>query len=290
MSEKVLLKTEAVARFVAEGFLSFEALIPEEVNQAFLQEFSAAGEAPNVRLPAFLPGTRWSECAWGKSLSRLLQHPVVLGAIQSLVGESPIFDHHHIHVAQPQAHTAQHNHQDSTVDPRETAFDIQLMYFPHEVTSEMGGTRYIPGTHLRRVHESQIARYQNLKGQVRVCCPAGTVLVLHHGLWHGAGRNTSAVPRFMYKLRLQPSGPQIRLWETSDLDDSDLQRWQRPIFHGPPSTVPDSIPEILMKPHPWFDNEGRLEYINRIRLWRALLGRPEVDIDYWMTRLETPKA
>ena len=81
MSEMVLLKTEAVARFVAEGFLSFEALIPEEVNQAFLQEFSAAGEAPKVRLPAFLPGTRWSDCAWGKTLSRLLQHPVVLGAI-----------------------------------------------------------------------------------------------------------------------------------------------------------------------------------------------------------------
>ena len=41
--------------------------------------------------------------------------------------------------------TAQHYHQDSTVDPS-MAFDVQLFYAG--VTEPMGGTRFLPGSHL----------------------------------------------------------------------------------------------------------------------------------------------
>ena len=41
-----------------------------------------------------------------------------------------------------------------------------------------------------------------------------------------------------------------------------------------------------MKSQKWFDNEERLEFINRVRLWRELIGDKKVDIDYWLTRLE----
>ena len=61
-----------------------------------------------------------------------------------------------------QRQMSQVNHQDSTIDPRIT-FDIQLFYFPTDVTKEMGGTRYHPGTHLRIVNEMGIAKYQNFK-------------------------------------------------------------------------------------------------------------------------------
>ena len=42
-----------------------------------------------------------------------------------------------------------------------------------------------------------------------------------------------------------------------------------------------------MTPEPWFEQDtGRLEYINRIKLWRYISGDPEFDADYWMTRVE----
>ena len=65
------------------------------------------------------------------------------------------------------------------------AFDIQLFYFPQEVTEPMGGTRFLPGSHLRVVSEAAISRYQNIVGQQHVVCPAGTVLIFQKGFGTG---------------------------------------------------------------------------------------------------------
>ena len=282
-----LLNTEEMARFVSDGFLIFESIIPKNVNDLFLKEFINRKADANLLIPDLPPGVHLNDCNFREIITSVLSQPIVSGAISSLVGDNPIFDHHHIHVAKPNSTTSQHNHQDSTIDPRENVFDIQLLYFPHEVEDNMGGTRYIPGTHLRRVHESQIARYQNMKGQKRVTCPSGTVFIFHHGIWHGAGSNQSKKNRIMYKIRLQPATKQTKLWDTSDLNPERIKLWNRPIFHGNPKKNNDPIPKILMKPQKWFDNEGRLEFINRVRLWRELIGDNKIDIDYWLTRLES---
>jgi hypothetical protein len=42
-----------------------------------------------------------------------------------------------------------------------------------------------------------------------------------------------------------------------------------------------------MTPEPWFEQDtGRLEFLNRIRLWRYLTDDPTYDADYWLTRVE----
>ena len=115
----------------------------------------------------------------------------------------------------------------------------------------MGGTRYVPGTHLRIVSESAIARYQNIRGQQHVVCPAGTLIFMHHGIWHGGGVNRSDEVRYMFKIRLNPSVPQVRLWDTSDLSDEDFQ--QRPIFFRKEPTNPNDIASLLTRPQPWFE-------------------------------------
>ena len=280
-----LLKTEEMARFVSDGFLVYESIIPKNINDLFIKEYINNKSDANLLIPHLPPGVHFNKCNFGEIIASVLSHPIISGAIHSLVGENPIFDHHHIHIAEPNNTNSQHNHQDSTIDPRENVFDIQLLYFPHEVKDNMGGTRYIPGTHLRRVHESQIARYQNMKGQKRVTCPSGTVIIFHHGIWHGAGSNQSSIKRIMYKIRLQPAIKQIKLWDTSDINPKRIKHWNRPIFHGNPDKNNDPIPKILMKSQKWFDNEERLEFINRVRLWRELIGDKKVDIDYWLTRL-----
>ena len=290
-----LLTTSQVAEFAAKGCLRFDGLIDSDLNQEFLDLFAedigSDDRYVNRVIPNCKPGTYVSQAfPQDHPLSKILAQPVVAGTLKSLMGTNPIFDHHHVHMTFPNRSRVQTNHQDSTIDLRSKNFDIQMIYFPHEVNDKMGGTRYIPGTHLRTVHESQIARYQNIRGQIRVTCPAGTIIFFHHGIWHGGGKNTSDVPRIMYKLRLQPSGSQSLQWDTSDLTEERIKSWQRPIFHAFGKREEDDVPSKLMSHEPWFDNTSRLEYMNRVRFWRTLLNDAELDIDYWLTRVENEPA
>ncbi len=301
-----LLSSAQVATFVARGFLRFDAAVPASINDRFMKEAGKVSElkagekigkaylevfAKN-RIPEVPAGTPLAEAYTPKSaLGRLMALPLVRGAIQSLLGKDPIFDHQFLHVTFPprfheasdRENVSQHTHQDSTIDPR-LSFDVQMMYFPHAVTREMGGTRFIPGTHLRKVSEVALGRYQNIKGQQHMVCEAGTLLFLHHGVWHGGGVNLAERTRYMFKIRMRASGSQVRQW---DVDDTARPNGQRAIFFTKSPPERDTVETILTTPEPWFEQDtGRLEYVNRIKLWRYLSGDPTYDADYWLTRLE----
>lgn len=305
-AEPVLLTTAQMAQFAARGFLRFDAVVPQAINRAFLEQ---VGDVPedeitgvgdhyrkvmrSAAVPRVPAGTPLDEAyAEGSPLRALVELPHVRGAIESLVGPRPTFDHHFLHITFPprfylrrdQVPKAQHWHQDSTIDPRR-AFDIQLMYFPHEVTPEMGGTRFLPGSHLRIVSEAAISRYQNIRGQQHMVCPAGSLLIVHHGIWHGGGMNVGERLRYMFKIRLAPRVRQEGLWDTSDL--SGPPHPQRPIFWTGGQDRENGIAAILTRPEPWFEADTmRLEYINRARFWRYLTGDATFDADYWLTRIE----
>ena len=285
-----LLTTQQMALFVARGFLRFDALVPESINHTVLSAIEAGGAQDGLlirdsEVHSYPPGTPLSECYVDQpSLRQLLELPSVRGIIRSLVGKDPLFDHHAIHHCPPNQNTAQYTHADSIIDTR-TNFDIQLMYYPHEITKGMGGTRYIPGSHFRRVNEMAIARYQNVKGQQHVICPAGTLLVMHHGIWHGGGRNQSDKPRYMFKIRLNATEKQVKLWDISDLDEKSVG--PKAIFDPDAYTHRDRIQTIFELPEKWFPmDEGRLEIVNRIKLWRHLVGDDSFDSHYWLSRLE----
>jgi hypothetical protein len=130
-----LLSTREVAQFAARGFLRFDGLVGAEQNEAFLHELEAGFAGPK---PA---GTPLAECYEpGSGIARLLALPRVQGALHSLLGPGPVFDHHFFHVLDGRPSRPQPLHQDSTIDTR-TAFDVQLFYYPQAVTEEMGGTR-----------------------------------------------------------------------------------------------------------------------------------------------------
>lgn len=302
------LASTQMASFAARGLLRFDGRVPADINEQFLDEAGrlrtpTADTEPqsvleenralmrNNRIPQVPAGTPLLEAYdTDTALGRLVRLGWVRGAIESLVGPGSLLDHHFLHLTFPPSFrggrpgVSQNTHQDSTIDPR-SAFDIQLMYFPHAVTAAMGGTRYVPGTHLRVVSEAAIGRYQNMLGQQQVVCPAGTLIFAHHGLWHGGGGNRSDCVRYMFKIRLNPTVRQQRLWDTSDLGPDDFA--QRPIFHVKSPRSADHIHSILTTPETWFENDtGRLEYINRIRFWRFLLGDETFDADYWVTRIE----
>ena len=79
--------------------------------------------------------------------------------------------------------------------------------------------------------------------------PAGSVLVFHHGLWHSGRGNVSGPDRLMYKLRLNPSVSQVRLWDAGDLDE----RQNGPDDHIFARFDRSSVAAILRRPELWWE-------------------------------------
>jgi hypothetical protein len=247
-----LLNSKQVARFVADGYLEFPEVVPPALNEAVLRDIASM---PHREL--------WRQ---SDAIRAVFDLPALRGVTESLVGPESMYDHHAVHVV-PGGHTeGQFWHGDAIIDTS-LRFDIQFMYFPDDTPREMGGTMILPGSHFRRISCFDITRHHNFLGQKAMACKAGSVYVLHMGMWHCAQPNRTERTRYMFKLRLNPSVRQLRLWDTGDSDDPQ-------------------IGGILHTNHAWYGNEDRIEVVNRIRLWRFLTGNAAYDTGYWMTRIE----
>jgi hypothetical protein len=258
-----LLSSVQMANFVADGLLRFDELIPAEINDAAMRELEEKSISFGYEPQGQPLSNLWRE---SNGFGAMIRTPQVQGIIHSLLGPDPLYDHHCPHRVPPGHLEGQVWHADAIIDTR-LHFDIQLFYFPHDTPREMGGTMFLPGSHLRRIHESDIGRYQNFLGQMPIVCKAGTLVVGHHGLWHCAQPNQTDRLRYMFKLRLNPTVRQLCLWNTDDLDSPE-------------------IGGILFRNHRWYGNDDRLEYANRIKLWRFLTGNERYDAHYWLTRIE----
>ena len=251
------LKSIEMAEFVSMGMLRFDELIPEELCARAIEEIQKGQHAGPIYRNF---GKTLSE-VWGDSVMKdIVNLPRFAGAIESLVGPDPYFDHWCAHQVAP--HQIRHAdlHQDAIFDSRFGAFDIQFSIFFHDVPREMGGTLFVPGTHFRPVQERAIQRYHHVRGSAPSLVKAGTVVFWHHNLWHGARSNSTDEIRTMFKTRLNPRVPQVQLWDTSDLDDP-------------------SIPGVLNASQPWMGADYRPEKVQRLRLWRSLTADPDYDID-----------
>ncbi|OGG55454.1 MAG: hypothetical protein A3F84_15005 [Candidatus Handelsmanbacteria bacterium RIFCSPLOWO2_12_FULL_64_10] len=254
-----------MARFVNDGFLRFDELAPDNLNRA------ACAEMEQGLLGVEPMGAPFRSLWPGRAIKKVFCLPEVEGIIHSLVGPDPQYDHHAVHIVDAGHLIGQTWHADAIIDVRTTHFDIQVFYFPHDTPREMGGTMLLPGSHYRRISETDIARYQNFVGQTPLICKAGTVVVVHHGIWHCAQPNRTDRRRYVFKLRLNPTVRQVRLWNTDDLDNPE-------------------IPVILNAKHKWYGNEGRIEVVNRIKFWRSLTGNDRFDVLHLLSRIENRPA
>lgn len=263
IDDRYLLTSVQMANFVADGLLRFDELVPEEINREAMREIEEELISRSYERQGQPLSCLWQE---SRGFGAMIRLPQVQGIIRSLVGPDPLYDHHAFHRVPAGHREGQVWHADAIIDTR-LHFDIQLFYFPHDTPREMGGTMFLPGSHLRRIHESDIGRYQNFLGQMPMVCKAGTLAVGHHGIWHCAQPNQTDRLRYMFKLRLNPTVRQLRLWNTDDLGSPDIER-------------------NLFRNHRWYGNDDRLEYVNRIKLWRFLTGDDQYDAHYWLTRIE----
>lgn len=302
MDQLPLLSTDQMASFVARGFLRLDAVVPADVNDQAMEELPALfrswldefrGASPHAadgggEAEAPLPrsGTVLADAyPAGSAFGRMVRVPAVAGAIASLVGPDPVVDHHFVHIKGAGDLHAQGLHCDAIIDDG-PGFDIQLFWFPHDVAPREGGTRWIPGSHLRRVNMDDVARYHHLAGEQYFSGDAGTVVIFHQGLWHAGAPNHGSRNRVMGKLRLNPTVAQVRLWDTSDLEPrnrADDHIWAR--------MEPGQVASELRRNEPWYEpSVHRLETVQRARLWRHLTGDPAFDVDWYLTRTERRAA
>jgi hypothetical protein len=242
-----------MARFVASGYLRYDNMIPKYLCAECRDEMEDCGGYLAVGTPF--------EDTWPKStaLGQAFRLPKVKGLIDSLVGPEPLYDHHAAHLVKARHTTGPDMHQDSVIDFRPDYFDIQLSFFPADTPDEMGGTFFVPGSHFRNVRTGEIRGYQHIVGKLWANCPAGTIYVWNTRVWHGARSNHSDEDRYMFKLRLNPARPQIRLFNTTSLDDPEID-------------------SILSTAHGWEGDEMRYEIMKRVQLWRYVSGQPDYDM------------
>ncbi|MEE2659219.1 MAG: phytanoyl-CoA dioxygenase family protein [Candidatus Latescibacterota bacterium] len=260
--KKNLLSSVQMAQFVASGYLRFDNMVPRDLCEACLVEMRDTKGYLDV-------GTPFEE-TWpkGTALGDAFRLPTVRGMIHSLVGPEPLYDHHAAHLTPAGVLKGPNNHQDSVIDFRENYFDIQLSLFPADTPDEMGGTFLIPGTQFRNVRTSEISIYQHMRGKVWANCEAGTMFVWNTRVWHGARSNHTDKDRYMYKLRLNPTVPQVRHFDTSNLENPEVGR-------------------ALASSHGWEGNEHRYELMRRVRLWRFVSDQPDYDVgERFLRRVE----
>jgi Phytanoyl-CoA dioxygenase (PhyH) len=246
VEKKHLLTAAQMAQFAVDGYIAFDAFVPQELNERVYADQEA--------------GVGY----WDKSqaIRDVFEYAPVKGILQSLVGANPVYDHSALHIVRAGQKEAQVWHQDSIIDARPLAFDIQAMYFSHDTPYEMGPTIILPGSHLRRVSNVSIGRYKNIVGQKRLVGKAGNIAFLHQALWHGAQPNELDKTRYMFKLRLRTGEPQRALFNTEDYNTPDVRR----IIGG--------------GHHAWHGDQGRAENVQRAKLWRYLCGDDSVDVSF----------
>ena len=271
-----LLSSIEMARFATDGYLRFDELVDPELSAAMLEAMLDPEFPPTLGPdPARGSGRRLDEAlrdwpAVCEPIRTFAALPAVRGIIESLVGPDPIFDHHAVHITAKGVRAADEWHAD-LVASRRKQFDIELLFFPADTPREMGGTMILPGSHFRQVTGAAIGRYQNFQGQIATVCKAGTLIAMHHALWHCAQPNTTDRTRYMFKLVVNPSQLQHRLWDTTDIDDPGVN-------------------EILRTTnHRWYGEDIMLELVHRAELWKYLRGNDR-DTTYLLRRLDEPEA
>ena len=143
-------------------------------------------------------------------LHQLFADPAIDAALTGILGPKyALCRHCHCHDLAP-GNQAQNWHKDYPFGgnvryhrPRYTL----LLYYPHEVTPDMGPTALVPKT--QYYMEDPGAEVEGLA----LTCAAGTVVITHYELWHRATANRSTQTRYMLKFlfaRTEESTPEQR--------------------------------------------------------------------------------
>ncbi len=208
------LSDEQMRMYLADGFLVLQSRLPQEVHGHIRDRceeiFSTMGN----------PGNEILEM--NPALRLVFADPLVKGALSSILGHG-FFMHPHRHCHQNRSGTpAQANHKDSYEEDVNVHHHrsrwAMAMYYPQDVTADMGPTGVTPGSQYFSSPDSLAGR-----GELGVTGEAGTVILVHYDIWHRALRNHSGRNRYMLKfLFCRAAEPAAPAWNNREAE------WQAP--------------------------------------------------------------
>ena len=247
----LLLTDDEMTSFIINGYHIVEPELPADFNEQVLSTLLQMPENPGEHIVEALP-----------AMKDVLDDRAVSGALTSLLGQEYIREPGgHIHMnpphtrAQPwhQDERFGRSHQDRDVDHIQ---HVMLMYYPQDVTNDMGPTVLLPGSHRRVASPESMVTLVNLHGQFFSIVNAGSVLLTHADIWHAGTGNRSDRIRYMVKLQYS------RTRENAE------PSW---------SHSSENLSEIRLRldsehPTPLSRNEYESDHALRVRTWNNIAG------------------
>jgi HEAT repeat protein len=224
-SKPALLDDTQVQRFIRDGFISIQTDFSTPVHQDIYQRLEELTEKEGNVGNNILPRV--------PQIKRVFDHPALRGALTSLLGPGYMMNpHRHCHLNLPGT-KGQQWHKDCYVfdhNMRQPRFRwILALYYPQEVTGDMGPTGILPGRHFYEGISDANADHTSEEAH-DLCGPAGTVVLTDFNAWHRATANTSQAKRYMLKFQFtRMHEPVAPTWDHSSAGwsqpvDQDKQR------------------------------------------------------------------
>ena len=236
-----LLTDEQVMDFIVRGFMILEPNHRPGLNESIDKALNAMKRNPGNGIFEAVP-----------QLQEIYGHPKVRGALVSLLGPDVKMNaHRHWHSRTP-GPWSQGWHQDGLNERHHQIRCVLGMYYPHDVTLDMGPTVVLPGSHFRNAPTDRMATYCNIRGQVPVVVKAGSIAVTHYDIWHGGTVNRSARTRHMLKFLFnRVSEPEVPSWNHDPDSASELAARKLAFDVSAPCGQSDSYKQIALRNQMW---------------------------------------
>ena len=234
--ETDLLSAGEMARFVIDGYLEFDDIVPERLTEAVYADELNTVDDSGLKKQFFwqITDNPHGFYEWSEAIREVHALPAVKAVLLSLMGPRYVANHSALHATAPQRKEAQNWHVDAggrrQVRLPKTApysFDVLTAFFAHDTPDEMGPTLILPGSHMRSVLGPDVGRYKNIRGQKRLSGKAGRMVFFHEALWHCAQPNMTDQWRFMFKIRYNPRVPQRDQFNIEGWDGEEIRRFFR---------------------------------------------------------------
>lgn len=256
------LTDDQMAAFVINGYHILKPDLRAGLNQEIYDALDAMSTNPGDGVIEAVP-----------QLNQVWNSPEMVGALTSFLGpDYEMFPHRHCHRNAPGT-PSQQIHQDNLNDLRIDGGQIRqpdridlvlAMYYPQDVTSNMGPTLILPGTHVLQALPERMASQGNFRDQVIATVEAGSVVILHYDIWHAGTANTSKTVRYMLKFLFQrTTNPSVPSWNHDPSSDASIRRRLE-------SENPMSMQRGLA---------AKQRHL-RTRMWNRLAGDQALDLSY----------
>ena len=245
MDAPVRLTDAQMRQYIADGYIALDIDLPRSFHErvyARTQEvFEKEGNPGNNVLPRI------------PALAEVYGHPVVDGALRSVLGDGYyMHPHRHCH-HNPPGSPGQTMHIDSWARRRHTTRMTMVFYYPQDTPAERGPTGVVAASHSYNDRPEGDARWDEIK----LAGDAGTVVLVHYDIWHRGTPNTADEPRYMMKfLFARMDEPMRPTWHATGeewRDDTGFHpamretvwNWHTGAPHAAGSAGADDMDELL---------------------------------------------